>query len=283
MRNRFLFGTALVLAILLLSQPSLFSWGENADRLVANKAVDTLPEEMQPFFQANRQFLVQHITNLQEAVPKSVIPFEHPRPADFVELDHYGPFPFSALPRDYKNAMSKFNRRTLDEYGVLPWQVGLYSKKLTDAFHDHEWNEAKLSAALLAHYVTAAHDPFKTTINFDGKLSGQTGVNDRFGTGLVDRYQLFFFLKPSEAVFVHDPTDRAFEMCLTAHSLLEGVLLADRRAHTGLTGYTDEYYDRFYAQAGTVLASQLSDAATDVGSYWMTSWINAGRPQLPPQ
>jgi len=161
MRSRFLLGTALVLAILLLSQSSSFSWGENADRLVANKAVDTLPEEMQPFFQANRQFLVQHITNLQEAVPKSVIPFEHPRPADFVELDHYGPFPFSALPRDYKNAMSKFNRRTLDEYGVLPWQVGLYSKKLTDAFHDHDWNEAKLSAALLAHYVTAAHDPFQ--------------------------------------------------------------------------------------------------------------------------
>jgi hypothetical protein len=283
MRSRLLFGMALVLAVLLLTQSSLFSWGENADRLVANKAVDTLPEEMQPFFEANRQFLVQHVTDLQEALPKSVIPFEHPRLPDFVELDHYGPFPFSALPRDYKNAISKFNRRTLDEYGVLPWQVGLYSKKLTDAFHDHNWNEAKLSAALLAHYVTAAHDPFKTTVNFDGKLSGQAGVNERFGTGLVDRFQLFFFLKPSEAVFVHDPTDRAFEMCLTAHAVLESVLLADRRAHAGLTGYTDEYYDRFYAQAGTLLASQLSDAATDVGSYWMTAWINAGRPQLPPQ
>jgi hypothetical protein len=283
MRRRLLSGIVLVLMVLLLSQPTSYSWGENADRLVANKAVDTLPEEMQPFFQANRQFLVQHVTDLQEAVPKSVIPFEHPRLADFIELDHYGPFPFSALPRDYKNAISKFNRRTLDQYGVLPWQVGLYSKRLTDAFHDRNWNEAKLFAAQLAHYVTAAHDPFKTTVNFDGKLTSQPGVNDRFGTGLVDRYQLFFFVKPSEAVFVHDPTDRAFEMCLTAHSLLESVLLADRRAHAGLTGYTDEYYDRFYAQAGTLLAGQLSDAATDVGSYWMTAWINAGRPQLPSQ
>lgn len=283
MRSRLLSGAAFLLTVLLLTLPSSYSWGENADRLVANKAVDTLPAEMQPFFQANRQFLVQHVTDLQEAVPKSVIPFEHPRPPDFIELDHFGPFPFSALPREYKNAISKFNRRTLDEYGVLPWQVGLYSKRLTDAFQDHNWNEAKLFAALLAHYVTAAHDPFKTTVNFDGKLTGQVGVNDRFGTGLVDRYQLFFFVKPGEAVFIHDPTDRAFEICLTAHSLLEGVLLADRRAHTGLSGYTDEYYDRFYAQAGTVLASQLSDAATDVGSYWMTSWINAGRPQLPSQ
>ena len=283
MRSRLLSGAALFLAVLLLTLPSSYSWGENADRLVANKAMDTLPEEMQPFFQANRQFIVQHVSDPQESVPKSLNPFEHPRPADFIALDHYGPFPFSALPREYNHAIVKFYRHTLDEYGVLPWQVGLYSKRLTDAFHDRNWNEAKLSAALLAHYVTAAHDPFKTTVNFDGKLTGQAGVNDRFGGGLVDRYQLFFFLKPGEAVFIHDPTDRAFEICLTAHSLLESVLLADRRAHTGLAGYTDEYYDRFYAQAGTVLASQLSDAATDVGSYWMTAWINAGRPQLPSQ
>ena len=36
-----------------------------------------------------------------------------------------------------------------------------------------------------------------------------------------------------------------------------------------------------YAQAGAVLIRQLTDAATDTGSYWMTAWINAGRPQLP--
>src|ERR1700735_1379124 len=135
MRSRFLSGMLLVPMILLLALPSSYSWGENADRLVANKAVDTLPEEMQPFFQANRQFIVQHVTDLHETVPKSVTPFEHPRVSDFIALDHYGPFPFSALPRDYKNAISKFNRRTLDQYGVLPWQVGLYSKRLTDAFH----------------------------------------------------------------------------------------------------------------------------------------------------
>jgi hypothetical protein len=72
-------------------------------------------------------------------------------------------------------------------------------------------------------------------------------------------------------------------MSMSAHSWLENVLLADRRAHEGLSGYTDEYYDRFFAQAGAVLVRQLSDASTDVGSYWMTAWINAGRPQLPSQ
>lgn len=268
----------LTLGISVLAVAAAFAWGETADRLVTNKAVDTLPPEMQPFFYNNRQFLVQHVTADEPAA--TVTPGHR---ADFIQLDHYGPFPFLALPREYNAAIAKYNRRTLEQYGLLPWQIGLYSKKLTDAFREHDWGQVRLSAAILAHYVTAAHDPFNTTLNMDGKLSSQPGVNERFSTGLVDRYQLFFFVKPNEAAFIHDPTDHAFEDCLTAHSWLENVLLADRRAHEGLTDYKEDYYDRFYALAGVILVRQLSDASTDVGSYWMSAWINAGRPQLPSQ
>jgi hypothetical protein len=279
MRLRLCIALALLLLVLLLALPSSFGWGDNAERLITNKAVDTLPDDMRSFFEANRQFLVQHVTEPDEAAAKNSAD-QH---KEFIQLDHYGQFPFSALPRVYTAAVSKYTRRSLETYGLLPWQVGLYSKRLTDAFRDHNWGEAKESAAILAHYVAAAHDPFNTTVNFDGKLSGQPGVNSRFGLGLVDRYQLFFFVRPNEAVFIHDPTDHAFEMALSAHSWLENILLADARAHAGLSAYTDEYYDRFYAQAGAVLIRQLSDASTDLGSYWMTAWINAGRPQLPPQ
>jgi hypothetical protein len=263
--------------ILFLSLPAVFAWGENAERLITNKAVDTLPEELLPFFEANRQFIVQHVTDPNE----SKDPSNHH--SDFIQLDHYGQFPFTTLPRSYTAAVSKYSRHTLETYGLLPWQIGLYSKKLTDAFRARNWDDAKISAAILAHYVAAAHDPFNTSTNSDGKLSAQPGVNSRFDSGLVDRYQLFFFVKPNDATFIHDPTDHAFEMALSAHSWLENVLLADSRAHKGIDGYTDEYYDRFYAQAGAVLIRQLSDASTDVGSYWLTAWINAERPQLPSQ
>jgi hypothetical protein len=247
--------------------------------LVTNRAVDTLPQEMQPFFYANRQFLVEHVGAADEADAKNGTA----RHTDFIQLDHYGPFPFSALPREYNGAITKFNRRVLEQYGILPWEIGFYSKKLTDAFREHDWNQVRTSAATLAHYVNAAHDPFNTTTNMDGKLSLQPGVNERFSSGLVDRYQLFFFVQPNEAAFIHDPTDHAFELCLTAHSWLENVLLADRRAHEGLSAYSQDYYDRFYSLAGAILVRQLSDASTDVGSYWLTAWINAGRPQLPQQ
>jgi hypothetical protein len=270
-------GVALLAMLIVLTLTCTYGWGENAERLVTNKAIDTLPQEMGSFFEANRQYFVQHVTDAGELDAK-IAADEH---KNYIQLDHYGPFPYSALPRVYTAALAKYGRRLLDSYGLLPWQIGLYSKKLTDAFEAHNWPDAKVSAAALAHYVEAAHDPFNTTVNAEGKLSGQPGVRERFDTALVDRYQLFFFVKPNEAVFVSDPTDHAFEMSLSAHSWLENVLLADRRARADASDYTDEYYDRFYAQAGAVLVRQLSDASTDVGSYWMTAWINAGRPQLP--
>jgi hypothetical protein len=255
-----------------------FGWGETAERLVTSKAVDSLPQEMQPFFQANRQFLVQHVTD-----PEAEIQGAADQHNEFIQLDHYGQFPFSALPHAYTAASLKYTHRVLETYGLLPWQIGIYSKKLTDAFHSGDWTEAKLAASALAFYVAAAHDPFNTTIDNTGSLSGQPGVNERFNTGLVDRYQLFFFVKPNEAEFIRDPTERGFDMALSAHTWLENILLADVHSHDGLSSYGDEYYDRFYAQAGATLVRQLSDASTDIGSYWMTAWINAGRPQPPPR
>jgi hypothetical protein len=146
---------------------------------------------------------------------------------------------------------------------------------------DGTWEEAKLDAAMLANYVAEAHDPFNTTDNFDGRLSDQAGVNERFDTTLIDRYSSFFPMRPNDAMFINDPTDRAFEACLSSHSWLETILLADRNARHGENSFTDEYYDRFYNQAAAILIRQLSDAATDVGSFWLTAWVNAGRPPLP--
>ncbi len=272
-------GLGVALALLTLAVPRAFAWGQNAERLVTNKAVDTLPPEIGTFFDSNRRFLVQHVTDSDVAVDSSTADKEN----SFIAIDHYGSFPFADLPRSYAAAVRKYGHRTIDKYGLLPWQIGVYSQKLTQALESQDWEGAKIAAAALGHYVAVAHDPFNTTTDGDGSLSDQPGVNLRFGGGLVDRYQLFFFVKPNEAIYVKDPTDHAFEMVLSAHAWLENILNADRLAHEGLASYSDQYYDHFYAQAGAILVRQLSDASTDIGSYWMTAWINAGRPKLPPK
>jgi hypothetical protein len=265
------------IAVLALTPRQACAWGANAQKIVANKAVDTLPPDVRPFFDANRAFFVQHVADPLEAEVKT--PSE--KHNHFVFLDRYGRFPFTALPRVYKAAVGKYGKSKLESTGLLPWQIGVYNAKLTEALKVGRWDEAKLDAAILAGYVSEANDPFNTTENFDGHLTMQTGINERFGVTLVDRFSSFFPMRPNDAAFITDPTDHAFESCLNAHSWLETILLADRNARLAVKSYDDEYFDRFYNLTAATLIRQLSDAATDVGSYWLTAWINAGRPQLP--
>jgi hypothetical protein len=265
------------IAVLALTRSRIFAWGANAQKIVVNKAVDTLPLDIRPFFDANRAFLVQHVTDPLDAESKN--PSE--KHDHFLYLDKYGRFPFTALPRTYKAAVGKYGKSKLEATGLLPWQIGVYNAKLTEALKLGKWDEAKLDAAILAGYVSEAHDPFNTTDNFDGHLTLQTGINERFGVTLIDRFSSFFPMRPNDASFISDPTDHAFESCLSAHSSLETILLADRNARMAGKSYDDEYFDRFYNLTAATLIRQLSDAATDIGSYWLTAWINAGRPQLP--
>jgi hypothetical protein len=271
-------GIAVAFLAALFLPLGALAWGGAGHRLVVSKAIDTMPPEMRPFFEANRDYLAQHVTDPLDALAKNPAA---ERRYHILLLDHYGRFPFESLPRSYKAAVAKFTKAKLEASGVLPWQIGVYSEKLTNAMRLGKWDEARLDAALLAHFVAEAHDPFNTTENFDGRLSGQPGVDDRFKSRLIDRFSSFFPMRPNDAVYLSDPTDVAFEACLSAHSWLETILLADRRARKGLGDYTDEYYDRFYNQAAAILIRQLSDAATDVGSFWLTAWKNAGSPPLP--
>jgi hypothetical protein len=266
-----------VIVSLGLVPTGVHAWGGNGQKVVVNQAIDTLPGDLRTYFENNRSFFVQHVTDPLDAEAKTPAA----RHNHFIRLDKYGRFPFDALPRSYKAAVNKFGKSKIDANGLLPWEIGVYSQKLTEAMKQGHWEEARLNAAILAFYVAEAHDPFNTTDNFDGHLTNQTGINERFGTTLIDRFSSFFPMRPNDGSFINDPTDHAFEACLSAHSWLEVIQLADRNARLESKSYNDEYFDRFYNLSAGTLIRQLSDAATDVGSYWLTAWTNAGKPALP--
>jgi len=265
------------LAISLLLAANVGAWGASAERLIASKAFDTLPPDLRAFYDANRDRITAMVTDPMDSLANNPKELRY----HVIYLNRYQPFPFDSLPRTYKKAVGKYGLSKIEANGVLPWQIGVYSAKLTDAFKQRNWDDVRLNSALLAYYVAEAHDPFNTTDNTEGQRTDQLGVNNRFGTNLVDRFSLFFPMHANDAYYINDPTDNAFEDCLSAHSWLQIVLLADRRSRAGLPDYTDEYYDRFYNQVGAVLIRQLTDAATSVGAYWLTAWTNAGKPSLP--
>jgi hypothetical protein len=272
------FVLPLVLLALCLTHPILMlGWGPTAHDIVNTWAIQTLPPEIRSFFENNRQFLVEHANDADELMKKD----RYERMRHYIYLDKYGIFPYPELPHDYEHAKEKFGSMRINRDGVLPWQIGEFSLRLTKAMRAGNWDEVKSDAAALAHYVADAHDPLHTAQNFDGQLTLQNGLSARFDIHLFDRYSKFFIMHPEGAEKIDDPTEYAFQTCLASNVWANLIIWSDLRAREGLTDYTDEYYDRFYNQVGPTVVHEINAAAHDAGSYWYTAWLNAGRPQLP--
>lgn len=268
---------AWLLLLCLFPGGAAYGWGPTAHDIVNGWAAQVLPPEIRGFFEANRRFLVEHANDPDEWMKKD----RYERNRHYIYLDKYGIFPYLELPHAYQRAVEHFGSGRINRDGVLPWQIGEYSLRLTKALKAGNWEEAKLDAAALAHYVADAHDPLHTTQNYDGQLTRQTGLADRYEIRLLDRYARFFIMHPEDAVKIDDPTEHAFQMCLEAHTWVDSIVLADLRAREGLPDYTDDYFDRLYTQVGHNVMREINVAAQDAGSYWYTAWLNAGRPQLP--
>lgn len=269
--------SAALLGLGLATGTSAYAWGPTAHRLTNRWAIETLPAEMRGFFEANRQYLIDHANDPDTWMAKD--PFE--RKHHYIYLDKYGIFPFLNLPHSFKAATDQYGKGRINRDGLLPWQIGEYSLRLTNAFKAQNWDEAKLDAAVLGHYVADASDPLHTTQNYDGQLTAQTGLADRFEIRLIDRFSNFLILAPQDAIKIEDPTEFAFQITLESYSWVDHIVWEDRRALAGLTSYNEDYFSRLYSRVGSTAMQQINAAAHNAGSYWYTAWLNAGRPELP--
>ncbi len=276
---RVLMVLVVLAAAVLSSTPPAYAWGPPAHRLVDDWAIGTLPANLHNYFQSNRSFILAHANDPEKWTKKD----RYERMRHYIFLNKYGTFPYLELPHTYNAAVNKYGLKHITRNGVLPWQIGEYSLKLTNAFRAHNWKQAKLDSAALAFYVADAHDPLHTTQNYDGQMTGQNGLERRFGTDLVERYSHFFMFRPDSASKVSDPTEYAFQMVLEAHTWVDQIILSDILALDTLPGYTDDYFDSFYSRVGSTAMKEISEAAHDIGSYWYSAWLNAGRPELPRQ
>jgi hypothetical protein len=263
----------------LLRSSTVFGWGPRAHRIVCEKAIEGLPPEMKGFFAANRAYLIEHswdaeklaTTNRAEAV------------RHYIYFDRYGKYPFLLLPHNYIMARQQHGGMKLNKNGILPWYVGEYHLRLTEAFRSRNWDSVRVTSAWLAHYVADVTDPFHLTENYNGQLSGQTGIGDRMGSGLFDRYANFLLLRPGRIEYLKDPTENAFQIGLQNYVWVDNFLLADRLAFEAAGRYNEDYFERLYNEIGSVVSREISEAIENVGSYWYTAWVNAGKPPLPPQ
>jgi hypothetical protein len=268
----------------LLCPVSLRAWGGAAHRFIMAEAISRLPEELRPFYEHNRTFLIEY-SILPDLLRNLDVPDEAPR--HFIDIDAYGEYPFEELPRDYDEAVRKFGRETVEARGVLPWRSAEIFDRLVGAFERAGRQEArslddiKLMSAVLAHYVADAHVPFHAVRNYDGQLTGQRGIHARFESALFERLRESASFAVVDIPPVHDARRFVFETLLASVTCAEVVLTADRRAAAGRDAYDDGYFKEWSREAGPVLTRRVAEAIGATVAVIAGAWEEAGRPAVP--
>jgi hypothetical protein len=273
-----------VAALIALAAPQpAAAWGSAAHRHIMARAIDLLPVELKPFFHQHQDELVMRVIDPDLF---RVLGWEED-PNHFVNFGakELGEYPFKELPREYGAAIEKFGMATLRRNGLLPWRQQEEFGNLRRAFEGftretYGPGNAVLFAAVMSHYIQDAHQPLHASVNYDGQMTGNTGIHARFETALFERFQSRLTIRPAPPTPILNSRDAAFDALLSSYKLVDPILKADDAARQGKETYDDEYFERLFTAVRPILEQRLGEAITATAGLIMGAWEQAGRPVL---
>src|ERR1700730_7413240 len=171
-----------IIACLMLTQ-TCFCWGFFAHRRINYYAVFLLPPEMLVLYKPNIEFLSEHAVDPDKR--RYMVAAEGAR--HYIDIDHYGKYPFTALPRKWNEAVEKLSADTLNAYGIVPWWIQTMLLKLTNAFKEKDQSKILKLSAEIGHYIADAHVPLHANSNHNGQLTGQQGIHAFWESRLPER------------------------------------------------------------------------------------------------
>jgi hypothetical protein len=192
----------------------------------------------------------------------------------FLNLDHYGPPPFRALPRDRRAAESRFGPGAVEREGILPWWGAEVARRLADELRRGDGAAARITAGYLAHYAADATMPLHATEDHDGRGTGQDGLHRRVEAELVDAdlgeyaRRASRILEPRRPIAPDGAAGALFAALEQAYGQIAPLLAADRDARRGTRVGSRLYYRRMHAELVDRLAAQIAAAVTLTAGLW---------------
>jgi len=279
--------TAGLLLIVLFS-----SWGFYAHYRINRLAVFILPKAMAGFYKANIGFITERAISADKR--RYVDSTEAPR--HFLNADHYGKKPFTAIPRKWTDAAKKYSADTLNKYGTVPWAIQSQYYRLVDAFKKHDTTAILAASANLGHYVADAHVPLHLHSNHDGQLTKQQGIHALWETRLPELFASNYNCYAGRARYIENPLTEALKICRTSFSAADSVLRLERQLNRSFPAlkkysmtmrgtrkvkdYSAAYSSAYQKLLRGMVQKRMRSAVLSVGSYWYSAWIDAGQPDL---
>ncbi len=279
--------------------------------MITGEAVERLPEPLRGLFsgEALQRLQVASIdpdVRVAKLRAEKSPQYQTERAKHFLDIDAITsePPPFASFPHDRKTAEEKFGAKAFEEHGTVPWAAADALAAFTAALKSGDTDGIFRAGGDLAHYEADLHMPLHVSKNFNGQLTGQTGVHKMLEVGLVKRYGDFYVAEIAkgrvEPVYQAAPLDRLFDWIVVSNGRVPPILAADLAARKA-TGYappeSKEAYDKelddiasqrarpYYAAFKKELearsspeAAAMRDAAAHLADLYYTAWTNAGKP-----
>jgi len=285
---RFLCRACAGLVLILLCS----SWGFFAHYRINRLAVFTLPKGMAGFYKANIGFITEHAISADKK--RYVDSTEAPR--HYLNADHYGKNPFGRIPQRWNDAVVKYSEDTLVKYGTVPWTIQYQYYKLVEAFKAHDTTGILTTSANLGHYVADAHVPLHLTQNYNGQLSGQTGLHALWESRIPELFADHYHLYAGKARYIENPLKEAFKICRASFNEVDTVLRFERqlnaryphdkkystekRGKKQVTEYSQAYCKAYQDMMRGMVERRMRAAILSIGSFWYSAWVDAGQPDL---
>ncbi|MBK9504806.1 MAG: S1/P1 Nuclease [Bacteroidetes bacterium] len=267
-------------------------WGFWGHQRINNMALFTLPEDLFGFYKPHIQYVTEHAVDPD----KRRYAFKEEAPRHYIDIDHYGEPPYDGIPRKWNDAVIKYSEDTLNEHGIVPWYIEKMMFRLTDAFKEKDVNYILKTSADLGHYVGDAHVPLHCTENYNGQLTNQVGIHGLWESRIPELLGENFDYFTGKAEYIPDINAKVWEIIMESHALVDSVLNLEAKLNAEFP--TDQKYSyesrgastvRVYSKAYTekydelmndMVERRMRDAIIELGSFWLTAWINAGKPNL---
>ena len=272
----------------------LLSWGFLVHRTISQLSVYQLPEPMQSFFYNNMDYIVRH--SVRPDLRRNDDPTEDTK--HFIDLEAFGPDAVNKMPLKWNDAVMKYSKDTLVKYGYVPYQVIATSTQLTRAFRQQMVDSILFYAADLAHYISDAHVPLHTTLNYDGQLTNQKAMHALWETVVPELMlsQEFDLSTQHQARYLNQPEKEIWQAVRKSFALLPEVFKQETEATRLFTEetkyrvqmrrgkevkyYTSEFAKEYGKRLGASINERLRASSEMIADFWYTCWVNGGKPDL---
>ncbi|MDP1621976.1 MAG: T9SS type A sorting domain-containing protein [Bacteroidales bacterium] len=259
----------------------LSSWGSKGHRKISQNFAACLPVELSFLKPVWTNFVANHASDADYR--KDQDPNESPR--HYIDIDNYPEFVQTGrIPQTYDSVLAKYGYNFVIDQGTLPWTTMITFDSLKSCFQRGDWNKSSLFAADLGHYVGDGHMPLHITNNYNGQMTGQTGVHSRYESTMISRYESLLVYPADQAQYIEDIGGYVFNYLYHNYKYVDSVLLADTYAKTLAGGSTssDAYYQALWAKSGNFTILMMRNASATLADLVYTAWVQAGSPMMYP-